>query len=433
MAIHIKVACSIEEQNAVYECRAKMISEASQTEVQNVSLRPIWQVERFDTYNTTDNIIIFDGINPIGTIRVSEFSKETYEIANSYYDFFKSCNGKIMCIDAFMIDSYYDDWEGLFIASLKFAIYIAKSHLAEHIFILAPKKNTHILERSGFFIMGKEVFLQSHPEALVPMIINLKHLRQPLLENISHPLWADLGISIERSIYVENEIICREGQDGDSAYLIVRGSICVTSFDTAGGEVLLGMSGQGEILGEIALIDAGKRMASLRSYAQQTDVLVLRRNAFKEKILADPNKTELVFKLLVSRIRNHASRVVSLVSPNVIPIVIQILCDAAYSRGIIHRGLLLGVNIEFISKQVGRPPKLIKKLLDIIVKKGFIAWKNEGLWVQDLEGLNNLLEKSSTQEKQDIKKESSNSKKVLQKDIQKISLEDDVTWLEWSS
>jgi len=69
---------------------------------------------------------------------------------------------------------------------------------------------------------------------------------------------------LNREVYAVGEVIFREGEVGDCAYIIEDGSveICVA---TQSGEQVVTQIGKGELFGEIALIDYKPRMATVRA------------------------------------------------------------------------------------------------------------------------------------------------------------------------
>ncbi len=81
------------------------------------------------------------------------------------------------------------------------------------------------------------------------------------------------GLHLPRKTFTPNEIIIREGEVGDAAYMIVSGR--VRAFRAVnGGEETLGTMTSGDVFGEMALLLAEPRAASVQALDQVT-VLVL--------------------------------------------------------------------------------------------------------------------------------------------------------------
>lgn len=92
---------------------------------------------------------------------------------------------------------------------------------------------------------------------------------------------------LERKTFHEGEIVFKEGDKGDKAYVVQSGAVQI--FKTKGDEeVVLGVIEKGAIFGEMALVDDEPRMATARAIAPAT-VIVVSRGVFQSKLTkADP-------------------------------------------------------------------------------------------------------------------------------------------------
>jgi CRP-like cAMP-binding protein len=86
--------------------------------------------------------------------------------------------------------------------------------------------------------------------------------------------------------FSDNHVIMREGDPGESAYLIEHGEVEVYRI-VDGVKVLLGTVGEGGIVGEMALIDASPRMATVQA-TRKTTCIEITDKVF-QKIMADAN------------------------------------------------------------------------------------------------------------------------------------------------
>ena len=87
---------------------------------------------------------------------------------------------------------------------------------------------------------------------------------------------------LERKGFGPGEVIFREGDKGNVAYVVQSGAVEVYR-SSAAGEKVLGTVGKGGIFGEMALIDDEPRMASARA-VEETTVIVVSRMAFSRKM-----------------------------------------------------------------------------------------------------------------------------------------------------
>lgn len=92
---------------------------------------------------------------------------------------------------------------------------------------------------------------------------------------------------VERRVYYSGDIVFREGEPGECAYIVQEGLIEIFKDDN-GQKAVLGTVGKGSIFGEMALIDNSPRMATARA-AKQSTVMIVTSAVFHAKLKkADP-------------------------------------------------------------------------------------------------------------------------------------------------
>jgi diguanylate cyclase len=101
--------------------------------------------------------------------------------------------------------------------------------------------------------------------------------------------------------FSENEIIFREGEEGDFAYLIDEGRILVY-LTKDGVEIPLKIIGKGEIFGEMSMIDNSVRSASCRALTDVRLAIVTREQLIDRVLSADPI-VRLLLRALLDRLR----------------------------------------------------------------------------------------------------------------------------------
>ncbi len=72
----------------------------------------------------------------------------------------------------------------------------------------------------------------------------------------------------DRLVFYAGDVIFKEGEDGNWAYLIQSGKIEIFCESAHGGFDQLGILGPGRLFGEMALIDNVPRMATARAVTQ---------------------------------------------------------------------------------------------------------------------------------------------------------------------
>ncbi|MEQ8602025.1 MAG: ABC transporter transmembrane domain-containing protein [Marivibrio sp.] len=112
-------------------------------------------------------------------------------------------------------------------------------------------------------------------------------LRQvPLFANLDPTRLKFLAFTSERKIYQPGEVLMREGEDGDAAYVILDGLADVLVGDGPTEKVLFPL-GPNKLVGELALLNDAKRSATVRA-VEKTTALRLSREVFSEMARQDP-------------------------------------------------------------------------------------------------------------------------------------------------
>jgi CRP/FNR family cyclic AMP-dependent transcriptional regulator len=102
-----------------------------------------------------------------------------------------------------------------------------------------------------------------------------------------------LSISKEKKVK-KNEIVFKEGAIGDAFYLIVTGSVRISTLVPGVGEEALTILGEGEYFGEMALIDDAPRSAS--AIANDDGMLLhIGKDDFRKLL---EQQTDIAYKLL---------------------------------------------------------------------------------------------------------------------------------------
>ena len=100
-----------------------------------------------------------------------------------------------------------------------------------------------------------------------------------------------------------NQILFTKGDRGDSAYIVKSGAVAVF-IESNGEKKLLGKITAGGIIGEMALIDRGHRMASAMAI-KDTVVMVVTEGVFKEKLSNTDPFIRALLKMMTEQIRSH--------------------------------------------------------------------------------------------------------------------------------
>ena len=110
--------------------------------------------------------------------------------------------------------------------------------------------------------------------------------------------------------YEDGEIIVRQGEVGDSMFVIQEGQIEVLN-ETGGKEVRLRIAHEGEFMGEMAIFERVNRSATLRAMGL-VRVLTIDKKNFLRRIHEDPSLAFRMVKTMSGRIRELSDEIARL-------------------------------------------------------------------------------------------------------------------------
>ncbi len=94
-------------------------------------------------------------------------------------------------------------------------------------------------------------------------------------------------------LYQDGEVIIRQGEIGNCMYVIQEGQVEIIR-ESEGDDFRIGIRGEGEFFGEMAIFDREVRSATVRALGQATVITVDKKN-FLRRVHADPS---LAFRLV---------------------------------------------------------------------------------------------------------------------------------------
>jgi small-conductance mechanosensitive channel len=122
-----------------------------------------------------------------------------------------------------------------------------------------------------------------------------------LLAPLSDAQIEHLATRASRQLYTRGEPLVRQGEPGDSLYVIQTGRVRVEVQDQHGRAVALATRGPQEYFGEMSLLTGAPRSATV-SAETETEVIVVGREAVAEVLLADPAIAEQLSETLAARL-----------------------------------------------------------------------------------------------------------------------------------
>jgi ATP/ADP translocase len=179
---------------------------------------------------------------------------------------------------------------------------------------LTRSENTHIRQMAQYIMDQQE----GHPgkkedsmekEITIPdKILLLRGIE--IFEALSVSELAAVASVTEEIVCPPGEIVIKEGETGETMYLIIKGEVSVIKDQGQNHEIELDRISSGDYFGEMALFEDVLRSATIRT-EQESRLLVLHKQEFKEIVREYPQIALNICKVLSGRIRKLHKKLIA--------------------------------------------------------------------------------------------------------------------------
>jgi hypothetical protein len=171
-------------------------------------------------------------------------------------------------------------------------------------------ENPHIREMARRILDGKRSPFpheEKRMEESISVPDKILHLRGiQIFEGLSVSELAAIASVTEEAVYDKGSTIIKEGEPGETMYMMVSGEVSVLKAQDGGHEIELDRMGSGDYFGEMALFEDQVRSATIRA-EEETRLLVLHKREFGEIVREYPQIALHICKELSNRLRKlHA-------------------------------------------------------------------------------------------------------------------------------
>ncbi|MBC8092688.1 MAG: Crp/Fnr family transcriptional regulator [Pseudonocardia sp.] len=202
-----------------------------------------------------------------------------------------------------------------------------------------------------------------------------------------------LAAGTERDFVPGATLLC-QGDRTSHVLVVVRGVAKVTSAAENGRETLLALRGPGELIGELAALDAGPRAATVTASGAMA-TRVVDHGSFTRLLAADPVLALAVTRMVGRRLRAATSRRVELVGLSAPVRLARVLLELAERYGAVTTQ---GVQLDLLLSQqelanlIGAAEVTVQKILRDLRTSGLVATSRRRVTVTDTAGLRVLAE-----------------------------------------
>ncbi len=114
-----------------------------------------------------------------------------------------------------------------------------------------------------------------------------------------------LAKSCQQSTYLDGDVLCRQGERGVAAFLIISGSVRVENERDDGEVITVAELGQGHFVGELSVIDGAERVATIRAVGE-VEALVLTQWSMLALLKSRPSIAAAMLPVIIRRFRETA-------------------------------------------------------------------------------------------------------------------------------
>lgn len=199
----------------------------------------------------------------------------------------------------------------------------------------------------------------------------------PSIDSLPAPL-RTLAARGEPRRYRKGTLLIQEGEHGDTLFIVLGGKVKAFSVDERDREIVYGVYGAGEYLGEMSL-DGGPRSASVITL-EATTCVVITRHSLRAHIAANP---EFAFELLErvihrARLATRSARDLALL--DVYGRVVHLLDDLTVRHPDGTRVIATRLTHQEIANRVGSSREMISRIFKDLLAGGFVVVQGVG-WI----------------------------------------------------
>ena len=200
---------------------------------------------------------------------------------------------------------------------------------------------------------------------------------------------AILKYAVIRRYATGDQIICK-GDPGSRMMVVLRGRVVIRAPSSDGKEVILNLIDEGEILGEIALLDGKERTADATAMTD-CELLVVARRSFLP-LLERPAVARELLKVLCERLRRTSEQLEDVLFLDVQARMAKILLRFAEAGGAAQPGMrvVLGMSQRELGNLVGASREKVNRRLRAWRRAGIIAIEKGTIFIRDPAALRSL-------------------------------------------
>lgn len=221
----------------------------------------------------------------------------------------------------------------------------------------------------------------THPEILLKQVPLFRPLRA---EDIRH-----IAALLQKKTLRKGDALFREGEEGNSLYMIIAGKIKIVRQSRDGDEMILAVLSAGDFCGEMSLLDGMSRSADAVA-VEETHLYGLNRKDFLDYVMNNGTAVKAILAALCKRLRKADDFLEDIFFLNVAARLAKKLIELATNIGTREgeKGpVKLNVTQKDIAGMIGTTRESVNKELRALREKNLIELSSKTILILDMDGL----------------------------------------------
>jgi CRP/FNR family transcriptional regulator, cyclic AMP receptor protein len=195
-----------------------------------------------------------------------------------------------------------------------------------------------------------------------------------LFGTLSQPVLEKLGSYMKRRTVARGSAIFAKGDPGSGLMGVLRGKVRISVPSADGREIVLNIIQEGEIFGEIALLDGHPRTADATAMTD-CDLMIIERREFVPFVRSEPDLMMHLIEILCARLRATSEQVQDVSFLDLPTRLAKALLRLGSSgeAGMAVSGRRLAITQREISHMIGRSRESTNKQLRTWEKQGWVT------------------------------------------------------------
>jgi CRP-like cAMP-binding protein len=203
---------------------------------------------------------------------------------------------------------------------------------------------------------------------------------------------ATITRSATRKHFDPHAVLCRQGEESQHVLIVLSGHVKVTHSAAGGREIVTAVRGPGDILGELAAVDASPRAATLVAL-EPVEALMLTGSRFAALCQTEQRIAWLLLGVLARRMRDVGEQWAEFGGGSALQRIIALLLDLAIRHG---KKTPSGIEIRTPATQqelaatVAASRESMSRVLGDLRKRGLISTGRGWITIHHMAGLRSL-------------------------------------------